>query len=71
MPDEYDVIAEAAGLIEENLSRLQTETETKKFRIQSKSKLACQCASCRVETFSTLIWLQDIRKSNSKPTTAE
>ena len=69
--DSYDVVAEATQLIEENLAQLQLETEARRFRIRTKSNLACRCLQCQAETFTTYEWLRKIRKPNARPETAE
>jgi len=69
--DAYDVVAEASQLIEDNLAQLQIETEARRFRIRTRSNLACRCLTCQAETFTTYEWLRRIRRPNPRPETAE
>ena len=61
---QYKALAEAARLVEGQLSLIATLNEVKTLLMNEQSRFACRCRSCQSSAESTRQWLADFEATS-------
>ena len=65
--NDYDIMSEASDLVDCKLAMLEALQESRKFQIDTRSRIVCRCPSCRSANEKDLAWLHQMRASSQQP----